>query len=87
MRDAIQEYKYEEREQGAKKVLRCFAKLEDSLDVYLTGSSLALADFAVWPFVRQAMRVKPTLIKMGPKLEKWFVDIENKEVFKDLMKK
>jgi len=89
LRDGIQLYKYDEgaREEGMKQVQDCFALLEEALGPYLTGSSIALADFAVWPFVRQALGVKPCLISMGPKLEKWFLEIEGQSRLKDLMKK
>jgi len=93
-RDAVQLYKYssgEEKGDGQKRgvdgVMDGFRKLESSLDPYLCGSELGLADFAVWPFVRQALRVTPKLVEMGPKLTKWFLEIENQECFKELMSK
>ena len=89
-RDAVQMYKYSEgdgQKKGVDLVIDCFKELESSLDQYLCGPEVGLADFAVWPFVRQALRVTPKLVEMGPKLEKWFNSIENEEIFKDLMNK
>jgi len=90
LRDAIQLYKYakgSEKEEGEKQVMDCFALLEQSLHPFLNGKEVSLADFAVWPFVRQALRVKPSSITLSPKLEKWFETLEDFEQFKDLMKK
>jgi len=86
-RDAIQLYKYSDSGEGAKKVMKGFEALESALHPFLTGDKLALADFAVWPFVRQAMRVEPQLITLGPKLEKWFATIEGNEKLVKLMVK
>jgi len=89
-RDAVQMYKYGEGgspEQGAEKVQSLFEHLESKLDPFLTGYVLALADFAVWPFIRQAFRVTPSHVKMGPKLTYWYEHIEQHEKLKDVMKK
>jgi len=90
LRDAVQLYKYsegDEQKKGVELVVECFKKLETSLDPYLCGSEVGLADFAVWPFVRQALKVVPQLVEMGPKLDNWFFEIEGLNCFKDLMKK
>lgn len=88
-RDAIQLYKYSkvERDVGLQRVQGCFDFLEGKLSPNLNGSDLSLADFAVWPFVRQALRVTPVDVKMGPKLEKWFKGIEEHPKLKGVMDK
>lgn len=87
LRDAVQLYKYSNSPEGAKKVMTAFATLESTLHPFLTGKDIALADFAVWPFVRQALRVTPQLVTLSPKLEKWFLTIESNEKLVQLMVK
>ena len=85
LRDAIQEYKYEDK--GVEKLQLLLDELAQKTTPYLTGSKLALADLAVWPFVRQAFRVQPIRLTMKEALQEWYNNIEQHEKLKDVMKK
>jgi glutathione S-transferase len=90
LRDAIQLYKYgtaDQQTEGAMHVQALFLQLDKKLSPNLTGESLALADFAVWPFVRQAMRVRPQLVDLPPKVAQWYENIESHPLLSSVMDK
>lgn len=65
-------------------------KLEELLtnSKYLLGSKPALADFAIFPFIRQfTMPDKNYFNSNFPKTEQWLETMVNKDIFKDVMPK
>lgn len=91
-RDAVEMYKYGHggsQEEGQVAVQSLLDELDSRLQNkrFLTGDELALADFALWPFIRQAFRVMPVNISMPENLGHWYDAIEQHEKLKEVMKK
>jgi len=89
LRDAIEMYKYARggsKEEGLEKVKACFQKLDEQIKMYILDN-ISLADFGVWPFVRQALRVGELSLDNYPALNKWYTNIESLPEFTSLMEK
>lgn len=58
-------------------------------NAFLFGSSLALADAAIFPFVRQFAAVEPAWFARQPwsRLQRWLADITNSARFENVMQK
>ena len=67
------------------------AQLERRLtaDAFLFGKSLALADAAILPFVRQFAAVEPARFarQPWPRVQRWLADITNSVRFENIMQK
>ncbi len=89
-RDAVEMYKYGRggsQEKGQAAVQALLDELNEQLSrrPFLVGEDLALADLALWPFVRQAFRVMPVKLTMPEYVGRWYATIEHHE--KEVMKK